>query len=762
MSAYKAVGRRYAREDGVDKAKGTFKYFGDYSFPNALHGKVLRAKYPHANIKEIDIDEALKAPGVVDVITYRDVPGFNGFGIAGDDQPVFCEEKVRFLGDVVALIVAHTEEQAVAAMPLVKVNYEILETLSDIERAMSDDAPMIHASGNILSSYQYTKGDVESKFSKEFVVVRNVYETPYQEHAYLETEVAIGAPTSTGGVEIWCPAQYGYRDQQQLVRILNLPPEQIIIHSSPLGGAFGGKDDMGLQPLVAVAALKLQKTVKIHLSREESFLFSTKRVPFKIEMITSADHTGKLLAHSVKAFCDVGPFTGISLAVFNYGLENCCGVYKFDNIKVEGHSVFTNNCRTGAFRGFGNNQFNFGVESQVDEIATILKMDRLEFRKMNLFATDEPLNYEHEHGGNEGLHVAAEMLENCELWKNRDLFKGEAKEPWLKRGVGIAFSQHGNGLGNNLPDEGLSEIELFEDGSFAIKVGLEEMGQGVNSTLLAIASERLMIEQNDIRIITADTSRAPDTGSTTASRATYIGGNAVLSAIDEFFQRLSDYYKGKMLPIELVENGLRINAEVMTWQAIYKVIPSTLRKAMGKTIMPISNRKEKIGLHYIHSHVVQVTGVEVNLLTGMTKVLKTEILPSAGTVINRMGYEGQVEGGVVQIIGFTLMEDYQMNQDTSPLTSNFQTYLIPTVKDMPEMNVIPVEVAEPTGPYGAKGLGEPVTIPVAPSITNAIYDAVGIRIRRLPATAEHILFEMERRNVCLSSAPAHSSSFTQK
>lgn len=744
MANRRYVGKRIVRDDALEKATGKLKYFGDYAIEGMLYGKILRAEYPHARIRGIDISQAEARKDVVTVLTYKDVPGLNGFGIAGIDQPVLCQDKVRFYGDVVAVAIAKTEEEAKEALGYIHVDYEPLQVLNTVEAAMAPDAEKIHESGNIYTSFDFTNGDVAEVFERDdVVVVEHTYTTPYQEHAYLETEVGLAKPGDDGGVEIFCPAQYGYRDRAQLSKVLNLPQEKIIIHSSPLGGGFGGKDDMSLQPLLAVGVLKTGKPLKISVDREESFRFSTKRIPFKIQMKTAADRNGKLAAQKVKAVGDMGPFTGISGAVFNYALENACGAYFFPRIDIKGDCVFTNNAHTGAFRGFGNNQLNFAVETQMDELAEKLGADRLEFRKKNIIHSGERLSYGHLHGGADGLEKSLDLLEKSELWKNREAFKKGAKEPWLKRGVGIASSQHGNGLGNALPDEGSARIELDQDGFFTLFVGTEEMGQGTITALHQIAADALQVDMEYIRIVNANTSIVPDTGSTTASKATYVAGKATVLAAEKFLRQTKQFFKDeKKMDVEIALNGVRIGGKVLPWVEVYKELSSEMKKAEDKFVVPTTDVKIAVGLHFVHTHVSQVVGVEVNTITGQVQVLETEILPAAGTVVNAIGYEGQAEGGVVMTMGFTLMEEYRIDQNTHPLTKNFQTYLVPTIQDIPEIKVTPVEVEEESGPFGAKGLGEPVTIPGAPAITNAIYDAVGVRVYSLPVKPEKLLEQM--------------------
>ena len=744
----RVIGSKVIRDDAVAKATGNMKFFADYPQDGFLHGAVHRAAHPHARILQIHVEKAMAVAGVVDVITWKDVPGENLFGIGKWDQPVLCQDKTRFIGDPIAVVIAEKEETARQAAALVEVEYEPLEVITQIARAKQADCPKIQADSNIGSHFVWKTGDVEQYFTSDYVVVEGDYQTQYQEHAYLETEVAIARRTADDGMEIWAPAQYPYRDIVQLANILALPQEKIHCHANPIGGGFGGKDDMALQPLAAVAAWKLNRTVRIHLNREESFLYSTKRVPFTFHMKTAADREGNLVAHQVQTYGDVGPFTGISVAVFNYGVENACGAYYFPNIDVLGEAVFTNNAHTGSFRGFGNNQLNWGLETQLDQLADLLHMDRLELRAKNLTRSGERLSYGHLHAGCDGLQESFRAARNGWLWTHQEEFKQAAAHPWLKRGVGIATGQHGNGLGNALKDEGMVRLELMPNGDFVVYVAMVDMGQGLMTTCHMIAAEQLQLPMESVKIVLGETDLSPDAGPTTASRSTYVAGNAICHAVDQFLQQTTQFLQANGHAVKRKQNALWRDGTQLAWREVYPLLKEDLRQILGKCVMPVTDLQIQIGLHCVHTHVTQVTGVEVNTLTGKVDVLCTEIYPAAGTVINRLGYEGQCEGGIAMAMGYATMEEYQMGKDGRPITKNLQTYLVPTIQDIPEkIQIVPIESFENSGPMGAKGLGEPVTIPGAPAITNAIRDAVGITIHQLPASAERVLKMLQEKTI---------------
>lgn len=748
MADFSVIGTKVVREDGIAKATGSLKYIGDLEdLPGMLHGKIVRSTVSHARIRKIDASEALKIEGVIDILTHEDIPGEKNIGLAYVfDQPVFCSEKVRFYGDAVAMVLAVDENTAIKALPLVKIEYEPLPAVVSPEHALLESSEYVQDNGNEASVFSYSNGDVEEFFTDENIVVEHTYTLPYQEHAYLETEVALARPIENGGLEIWCPGQDGFRDRDQLAPLLGMKPEQFVIHSSPLGGGFGGKLDLFLQPFVALAAKKHNCPVKIRVDREESFMATTKRLPFVLTLKTAAGKDGRLKAHRVRAVCDVGPFTGISVAVFNYAMENCLGGYHFPVIDIQGKAVFTNNAHTGSFRGFGNIQVGFGLEQQIDELAELLGMDKVEFRLRNAVKPGQRLNYGHLQRGADGLQEAIKSLRSSELWKNREEFKKQTPYPWIKRGVGVGISQHGDGLGNLLVDEGRAAIRLENDGTFTALFSSEEMGQGVTTTISMIVAEKMKIPVSKVHVLNGDTSRVPDTGSITASKATFICGNALNEAMDQLLSSVKGYLGDS--DAELGVDCVISKGKEYSWEQLAEVLPLEQRYSEGFCSFPQTDVFIQICLHYIHSHACQVVGVEVNTLTGKVDVVKTEMCVSAGTVINPLGYEGQVEGGVVQGIGYTLMENYRVDKNQKPLTRNFQTYLIPTTCDVPDIIVTPVEVIEELGPYGAKGLGEVTMNPGPAAIANGIADAIGIRIYNLPANPENVLEKLCRQEVC--------------
>ncbi|MBQ0059338.1 MAG: molybdopterin-dependent oxidoreductase [Lachnospiraceae bacterium] len=748
MSELRYVGRKIVRDDGLTKVTGQLTYPSDLKIDDMYHGALVFASVPHALINDINVEEALKKPGVIDVITWKDVPGINGFGICGPEQPVYCKEKVRYLGDVVAMVVAKTERQARSAVSKVHVDYTVLETVSDSVKAMTDSSteriplPGTETAGhNKISRVDYSVGNVEKIFNDpDVIVAENDYKTPYEEHVYLETDIAVATVNENGQLELWGSLQYPHLDRTEIAHVMDLPEGQVIIHAGYQGGGFGSKHDMTIQPAAAVAAWKLKHAVRVHMNREESFLTSAKRVPYQFHVKTAADKEGHLLAHEVVFTADGGPFVAANPAIFCFTIEHSAGVYRFPNVHIEGDIAYTNNAHCGAFRGFGCNQICYALESQMDELAAKLGMDSLDFREMNQIRTGQPLSMTHRFGGSDGLAVSYDVVRNTNLYKNKEAFKAAAAKPYLKRGIGFGWALQGVGMGNFCPDYCIVDVKLHEDGHFSVSTGAVEMGQGVVTTCHILAAEKAQVSYDQIQVLVGDTDTTPDAGGTVASRSTLTAGNAMWIAFDTMQDYAAEELKKSYRHVALDFDGYLCDGRLVTWAEIYKLLPPEKHTVQGKYHVPETNKHLPFGVHYIYGYCAHIVGVEVNTLTGQTQVIESEILPAVGTVVNRLGYEGQAEGGTSMALGYALMEDFRMDQESRVLTKNLQTYMVPTTKDMPRVcKVTPIETIEREGPYGAGGMGEVVCIPGTPAITNAIRDAIGMTVRELPASPEKVL-----------------------
>ena len=737
MRQFRTIGKKLVRIDGESKTPGNLKYMLAYHFGELLYGRILYPPFFRAQIKHIDYSAALQCKDVVTIVTAEDIPGHKYHGLIHKDHPVLCESQVNYKGDAVAVVVARTEEAAIMARDLIKVDYEEQPCIQSIEDALKPDAPVIHQGGNIAAHYEYkSHEDIESIFERAAFVFEETFETGYQEHACLETEGGIAAPGENGVLDIWYGCQYGHRARRDLADILNLPPEKIDVHSHPLGGGFGGKDDLLLQGILGVCALKCNKPVSIGLTREESFLMGPKKMPARIKMKIAVDSEGNFLANKVHMTGKAGAYACYTPAILDNALQLCCGMYYFPNVDISGDVVYTNSFLSSAFRGFGNNQVGFAIESMVDIISEKLKMDKIELRQRNMIRNGGKHSIGNVCSTSYHSERLVEELKKSTLLNRAEEFKSKAGKPWLKRGVGIAMVHQGVGLGNHVtPDASTCEVELLENGRLRVFFGNEDMGQGSITTLLIIASEAMHMPVELIEYVNGITSRTPDSGPITASRVTYITGNAICNCIRQLHEEIACSLGCEIQQLTYTDNGVNERS----WTEIAGMIPAYLRKKIHKQEFEYETRDVNLGLNLFFSNAAQVTGLEINTLTGETRVLESEIIPSCGTVINRLGYEGQCEGGVVMSQGYALCEDFRDG------TRNYQTYLLPTMADCPDISVIPIEEPEDTGPFGAKGLAEIVSVAGTPAIANAIYDAVNIRFREIPISPQKILMAIKSK-----------------
>ncbi|MFS0868959.1 molybdopterin cofactor-binding domain-containing protein [Paenibacillus xylanilyticus] len=779
--------RWHLRPDGVPKVTGQLQYLTDMTLPDMIHGRVLRSTYPHARILSIDTTEAEAMEGVFAVLTSKDVPGLNRFGIATPDQPVFCEDVVRYVGDAIAAVAADSPERAALALDAIHVEYEELTPLDSTEAALAPGAPELHAHGpgNVLHRTEIKRGDAEKAFAACEHIVTETYYTPRQMHAYMETEGGLFVPDE-GRLNVYAATQHGYKDRMQLARIIGCPEENIRVVSSPIGGSFGGKDELNVQPYGALLALKSGRPVKMHNSRKESVRAGLKRHPMKIEMQTGISREGILQAHRVRITADTGAYATLGAPVLNFCTEHCLGPYSIPNVDVEGVSVYTNNGLSGEFRGFGGNQAIFAVEGQMDRLAEIMNMDPWEFRRRNMRVKTDlgPLNQRIL--VTDGLSQVWEAMDRSKLWqKHQHPPADHSRPPWIKRGVGAALAMHGAGLGYGIPDPAGGRLSLNAEGKIEAAFSYEEFGQGLIATLEIMLCDLFQCSTTDLSIIIGDTDRVPHSGSSTASRSTTMAWMAL--------QRLQTPFRSRVLSVASALSGIPVEELVTGAGGVWRKgtfpedatdIKSMLHSGRGggqeeqpdaaaETLEPSEDPTVTSGLvipyaelvkqgeveewifdthfdypttpdnvvggHYLYTYAAVAAEVEVNTLTGEAKLLDTRHVVAAGPVINPMGFIGQIEGGSVMALGFTLTEDAVM-QDSRYLTTNLDTYLIPTIRDIhTNLEVEAIEDLPEGDPFGPRGIGEIGSVALAPAITAAIHQAAGVWVNRLPVPREQLV-----------------------
>ncbi|WP_050180583.1 xanthine dehydrogenase subunit D [Domibacillus robiginosus] len=731
------------RPDGREKVTGRLKYLTDLTFPEMLWAKVLRSAYPHARILSLSTEKARKLPGVRAIITHEDVPALNGFGIVTPDQPVLCKDVVRYVGDALAAVAADSIEIAARALELIEVHYEPLPVLDSPEKALAKSAPFLHPGGNVLHRAGFQKGDIQAAFSQCAKIVEETYEVPRQLHAYMETEGGVIVPEKDGSLTVYVGTQHGFKDRFQLSRILGMPEEKIRIISSPMGGSFGGKDELNIQPYGALLALATGRPVKIHQTRQESMRSSIKRHPMKITMKTGVDQTGRLRAHQTTITADTGAYATLGPAILDFAVEHACGPYIIDAVDTKGLSVFTNNGVSGEFRGFGGNQITFALEGQMDRLAAAIGMDALELRRLNIRRKEDP--------GPLGQRIAPtngalEVLESAARVYHAKKQHMPKRSTWKRTGTGLAVTMHGGGLGFGRMDPAGGRLSLTENGKVEIAFGFEEAGQGILAVIEAVTTEALGCKKEDLSIVIGDTAFVPSSGSTTASRGT--------SMVWHSLQRLKGPFIKQLLQGAAQRTGIEEEELSIGPGGIWKegrCMLSFESLAAGKEPIVVSTQfdfpvsPDPIdSAHFLYTYSGVVAQVEVDLLTGKIKVTELHQSTAAGPVVNELGYRGQIEGGGVMALGYTLMEDVVMKEGQYA-TENLDSYLIPGIGDVPfQLELEAIETLPLEDHYGPRGVGEIGTVAVAPAVANAIYDAIGFRVSCLPVKPEAVLQSMER------------------
>ncbi len=747
------IGQSPARKDAIAKATGRAAYAADRARPDMLHAAALHPPVPHARIRRIDVGRAQRAPGVVAVLTAQDVPGQNLFGPIQPDQPVLCNQVVRFTGDTIAVVVAESEQQARAALPLIEVDYEELPRVTTCEEALSPDAPQLHPGGNVLCHLELKRGDVDRAIAEAAAVVEDTYTTPFIAHAFLEPEACLAEPDEDGGITIWTSTQNPFTDRQQVAAALALPEEKVRLKLTAVGGAFGGREDLTVQLQAALAVRRTGRPVKMVLQRDESLLVSVKRHAARMHYVSAADAEGRLTAVRARILLDTGAYASVGSIVALRALTHACGAYALDAVDVEVQAVYTNNTLAGAMRGFGSPQAIFAAESQMDRLAEALGLDPLEMRLRNAAGVGSRLStgqiLEHSAGLRETLVRAATAAD----WGRRG------------RGVGIAccLKNVGSGHGGEHDRTGVA-LEVTSSGRVQIYTSAAEVGQGVNTVLPQIVAEALGARFEDVEVVPPDTSLTPDSGITSASRQTYMSGNACLLAAAEVKQMLLE--RGAEL-LHVPRDELECSDSLvvrrgdpsccLTFAAVAETFPMGRIQKTVTYDPPATHRLGTRGpdglyrTHAAYGYGTQIAFVQVDERTGRVTVNKIVAAVDVGRAIHPAGVIGQTVGGVVMGLGFALSEEFRV-ENAVPASLTLGACRIPRVGDVPEIETVIVEDPELFGPFGAKGTGELPTLPTAAAIANAIYDAVGVRITDLPCTPERILAALARKR-----APAGGS-----
>lgn len=754
----RAYPRTYPRADALAKATGTERYALDLAPADCLWAGAWRPGpalgLAHARVKSVDTSGALAVPGVVAVLTARDVPGTNRQGIVHKDQPVLCDI-LRHMGDPVALVVARDADALRRGLAALRGEFEPLPGVFDPEAALKKGAPLLHPEhkgGNLLMRAVIDKGDARSALKSAPVVLRGEFSTPVQEHAFLETQCGFAQLLPEGILDMTVSTQAPFRDRFEIGHALGLDPLAIRVRAPYLGGGFGGKDGATVQCLLALAALHSEgRPVRMAWDREESILAGYKRHAVRLKYTIGATREGRLLAVDCTLVYDTGAYAHLGGEVMELGMEHACGPYRVEHARVEGSCVYTNNPIGGAFRGFGVAQVSPAFEAMLDLLADRLVLDRLEIRRINALGPGDENSCGVRLTASAHLPQCLETIAAHPLWTEREAWVAAAPK-FTRRGVGIAAVFNGMGYGRGLPDMAIAKLELTETGGFRVYSSVSDMGQGNASAFALLAAQELNQEGASIELTQPDTGRCHPSGSSSAGRTTYTFGNALIRACAGMREKLLARAAMFLLAdetsrLELVPGAVRCAAtgKSAPLALLARYLPRDDRLCVAEFLMPVAQdapaKAEGFVIGYPHllfAYAAHLARVEVDELTGRVRVRDYLCATDGGRVVLPQGFHQQAQGGAAQGLGYALYEDFQLEEGRI-LTPDLTTYLIPTASDLPDILSLAVEGCEDSGPHGLKGVGEVGLNGPAPAIAAAVEQAVGVRPRELPMTPERIL-----------------------
>jgi len=738
------VGRSLERIDALGKVTGETLYPGDIYLPGMLSMKILFAGRPHAIVRRLDTEQAKRMPGVVAVFTASDVP-VNEYGLIMPDQPVLCgpgsakpyADRVRFVGDQLAVVVAEDEAAAARALREIVVEFEDLPVVADVEAALTAGAPLLFPDrdSNVFCHYRIRKGDSDAAFRAADVVIQREYHTPVQEHAYLQPEAGVSYIDDKGRLTVEVAGQWTHEDQEQIAHALGLPLDQVRVIYPAIGGAFGGREDMSVQIVLALAVWRLsqrglRRPVRIVWSREESILGHHKRHAYTIRSKWGARRDGRLLAAEVEILQDGGAYAYTSTKVLGNSTLLCTGPYEFPNVTVDAYSVYTNNIPGGAFRGFGGPQASFSAEMQMNLLAEALGIDPVELRRRNLLREGALLSVGTPLPKGVSIDKVVDQCAEAVGWLEPI---GKAKRPsrdrlgkpaaaHLRRGMGFACGFKNVGFSFGAPEHSWATVEIHGGASIERAVVYHagaECGQGAHTVMAQMAAEALNLPMEKIELVVSDTARTGNSGSASASRMTFMAGNAIRGAAE---QALAKW-----------------NLEERPAVGAFKYRPPATT--------PLDPQTGKSEPNFAYGYVAEAVTLEVDVETGQIHLLDVVCADDVGKAVNPQQVEGQIEGAVVQAGGYAILENFI--QDAGKVrTAHLSTYLIPTVLDIPDrVRSLILEYPDPIGPWGARGMAEMPYLPFVPAVAAAVHDATGVWFYEFPLTPERVLFGLRAAGV---------------
>ena len=742
------LGVSVPRLDGPEKVTGKAKFGADIYLPRMLHGKILRSRYPHARIHSIRTEKAERLPGVKAVVTWKDAPDVM-VGMYQNDWRAFAKEKVRYLGDVVAAVAAIDEEIALEALELIEVDYEELPAIFDPIEALSPGAPLVHDAflGNIGARRRIRKGDPQKIFEKAELVFEDTFKTQMVDHCPIEPHVAVADFGVSGRLTIWASTQAPFNNRVLLSKILQTPMNKIRIITTHVGGAFGGKQELMVEPSCTLLARKTGRPVKIVAERKEEFIASTVRHPLVMTYKTAVSPQGKILARQIRLVQDFGAYNDLGEGVLRYATLMAAGPYRIDDVWIDAIGVYTNQQVGGVMRGVGVPQVCFAGESQLDQIAHEIGIDPYHIRMINAVEDGDT-------SANGQAFVGIGYQETLRRAREESGYRTQSGKK--NHGFGIASMIYTCG-GAGRHDYSSAVVKSNEDGTFVVLTGAPDVGQGARTTLAQIAAEELGARFEDFWVDLPDTDLSPvDLYGANATRITYVAGNAVKAAAAEakiqILAGAAQKWKKEAGSLEIAGGKVfeKGNPEFL---GDLRDLIAEMHRPMGLTVIgkgayhttgvpldPETGLSHVVDLFLFGTHVAEV---EVDPVTGCVRVLNIWAAHDVGKAVNPMNVEGQIEGGVQMGLGFALTEEI-VRENGKTLNPSFLDYKLFTAIDMPKIKSITVEVPEPLGPFGARGIGEATTIPTAAAIANAIFNAVGVRMKELPMTPERVVAALKK------------------
>jgi CO/xanthine dehydrogenase Mo-binding subunit len=755
------IGQRIPRHDARDKVTATIAYAADWSMPGMLHSVLVRSPYPSAEIRRLDAARASAMPGVVAILTAKDVP----HNTLATDVPgqtttvgplraklhILAEDRVRYQGEPIALIAAETLEQARTAAEALEIDYEPLPGVFDCEAALVPGAPRVHDAGNLLAEWRIARGDTAAALAAADVVIAGEYETSFVDSGYIEPEAGVAWVDADGVVTIRLATQVieHYRD---VAEVLGLPQNRVRVIGTYVGGGFGGKEDVTVEVYLGLLAWKTRRPVKMVWTRQESLMSRAKRHPYRLHYRTGASRSGEIVAQQIDIIGDSGAYAYLSALVLLYSTVTAAGPYRVPNVDVHARVAYTNNPPTSAMRGFGAMQVTFGYESQMDRVAHALGLDPVRVREINALRCGDTLPV----GQVIETHVALPALAR-RAWDAL----GEPtlpRAPHVKVGRGLACNLQPYGRIVWLHDWSSAWIGFEMDGSLVVRCGAPDVGGGQASSLCQIAAGVLGIPLARVSVYVSDSALTPLSGTTTASRQLYMSGNATLQAARELREQILGVAASMLgadpMQLDIVDGEVRArDGRTLTLNA---VLAGCARAGVPRSRLAVYHAPagEPIDLMKMgdpevahqtppkvfpdYTYGAHAAEVEVDTETGVVRILKYVAAHDVGRAINPTSVEGQIQGGVVQGLGYGLLEEILLEDGVNQTTS-LASYLLPAAGDVPDVIPIVVESGEGLGPFGARGIGEPPIGPPAATIANAIAAATGARVTRLPMTGERVL-----------------------